>query len=191
MPIDVATALAAELEPIEFSWTSSDIQLYHLGLGAGADPMDAREALANLNRVSSTVGDPQQQDASRHLKGRQRDPHHLENQRSRCGKSHQHAGGDATSQPRHAQLDRRRILGRHGDKGRDRRDRIQNHEHRTERQQTVFADCHPIFRAANNSCFPKVLHCGLQLLKQGRVFACAYHARCGKKCHQHNLSGAQ
>ena len=43
MPIDVAIALAAELEPIEFSWTSSDIQLYHLGLGAGADPMDPRE----------------------------------------------------------------------------------------------------------------------------------------------------
>ena len=43
MPIDVEKALAAELEPIEFSWTSSDIQLYHLGLGAGADPMDERE----------------------------------------------------------------------------------------------------------------------------------------------------
>ena len=36
-------ALAAELEPVEFSWSSSDIQLYHLGLGAGADPLDARE----------------------------------------------------------------------------------------------------------------------------------------------------
>jgi acyl dehydratase len=43
MPIDVDVALAAELEPIEFSWTSSDVQLYHLGLGAGADPMDRRE----------------------------------------------------------------------------------------------------------------------------------------------------
>ena len=43
MPIDVAAALAAELEPIEFSWISSDVQLYHLGLGAGADPMDERE----------------------------------------------------------------------------------------------------------------------------------------------------
>jgi len=43
MPIDVAVALAAELEPIEFSWTSSDIQLYQLGLGAGADPMDPKE----------------------------------------------------------------------------------------------------------------------------------------------------
>jgi acyl dehydratase len=43
MPIDVNIALAAELDPIEFSWTSSDIQLYHLGLGAGADPMDRRE----------------------------------------------------------------------------------------------------------------------------------------------------
>ena len=43
MPIDVDVALAAELEPVEFSWTSSDVQLYHLALGAGADPMDARE----------------------------------------------------------------------------------------------------------------------------------------------------
>ncbi|CDP88232.1 MULTISPECIES: MaoC family dehydratase [Mycolicibacterium] len=43
MPIDLDKALGAELEPIEFSWTSSDIQLYHLGLGAGADPMSTRE----------------------------------------------------------------------------------------------------------------------------------------------------
>jgi acyl dehydratase len=43
MPIDVEKALAAELDPVEFSWTSSDVQLYHLGLGAGADPMDKRE----------------------------------------------------------------------------------------------------------------------------------------------------
>lgn len=43
MPIDVDVALNAELDPIEFSWASSDVQLYHLGLGAGADPMDPRE----------------------------------------------------------------------------------------------------------------------------------------------------
>ena len=43
MPIDVEVALNAELEPIEFTWASSDVQLYHLGLGAGADPMDQRE----------------------------------------------------------------------------------------------------------------------------------------------------
>ena len=43
MPIDVDVALAAELEPIEFSWVSGDVQLYHLGLGAGGDPMDPRE----------------------------------------------------------------------------------------------------------------------------------------------------
>src|SRR6201987_3701650 len=43
MPIDVEVALNAELDPIEFSWVFSDIQLYHLGLGAGADPMDPRE----------------------------------------------------------------------------------------------------------------------------------------------------
>jgi len=43
MPIDLNAALGAELKPVEFSWSSSDVQLYHLALGAGADPMDARE----------------------------------------------------------------------------------------------------------------------------------------------------
>ncbi|BBY26105.1 MaoC family dehydratase [Mycolicibacterium sediminis] len=43
MPIDVDVALAAEPATAEFSWTSSDVQLYHLGLGAGSDPMDPRE----------------------------------------------------------------------------------------------------------------------------------------------------
>ncbi|MGF2943738.1 MaoC/PaaZ C-terminal domain-containing protein [Mycobacterium sp. Lab-001] len=43
MPIDVDVALNAELEPVEFSWTSSDVQLYHLALGAGTDPVDPRE----------------------------------------------------------------------------------------------------------------------------------------------------
>ncbi|MFV0493662.1 MaoC/PaaZ C-terminal domain-containing protein [Mycobacterium sp.] len=43
MPIDVDVALAAELQPVEFSWTSTDVQLYHLGLGAGSDPMNPRE----------------------------------------------------------------------------------------------------------------------------------------------------
>ena len=43
MPINPDVALVAELDPIEFAWSSSDVQLYHLGLGAGADPMDARE----------------------------------------------------------------------------------------------------------------------------------------------------
>lgn len=43
MPIDLDVALGAQLEPIEFSWTSSDVQLYQLALGAGADPMDPRE----------------------------------------------------------------------------------------------------------------------------------------------------
>ncbi len=38
MPIDLDKALGAELEPIEFSWTSSDIQLYHLGLGRRRRP---------------------------------------------------------------------------------------------------------------------------------------------------------
>ena len=43
MPIDLATALGAELDPVEFSWTSSDVQLYQLALGAGADPMSSAQ----------------------------------------------------------------------------------------------------------------------------------------------------
>ncbi|MDT5340055.1 MAG: hypothetical protein QOD90_5560 [Mycobacterium sp.] len=43
MPIDLDEAIGAELPPVEFSWSSSDVQLYHLGLGAGADPLDERE----------------------------------------------------------------------------------------------------------------------------------------------------
>lgn len=43
MPIDLDRALGAELQPVEFSWTSSDVQTYHLALGAGANPMDPRE----------------------------------------------------------------------------------------------------------------------------------------------------
>ncbi|AKN16013.1 ufaA2 [Mycobacterium haemophilum DSM 44634] len=43
MPIDAEVALSAELDPIEFSWSSSDVQLYQLSLGAGTDPMDPRE----------------------------------------------------------------------------------------------------------------------------------------------------
>ncbi|BBZ30507.1 3-alpha,7-alpha,12-alpha-trihydroxy-5-beta-choles t-24-enoyl-CoA hydratase [Mycolicibacterium madagascariense] len=43
MPINLDEAIGAELPAVEFSWSSSDVQLYHLGLGAGADPLDQRE----------------------------------------------------------------------------------------------------------------------------------------------------
>src|SRR4029078_7556926 len=43
MPINLDDALGAELDPVEFSWSSSDVQLSHLGLGAGPDPMAERE----------------------------------------------------------------------------------------------------------------------------------------------------
>lgn len=43
MPINLDEAIGAELPPVEFSWSSSDVQLYHLGLGAGADPLDPHE----------------------------------------------------------------------------------------------------------------------------------------------------
>ncbi|QIS17382.1 MaoC/PaaZ C-terminal domain-containing protein [Nocardia terpenica] len=45
MPIDPKVALGAALPTQEFAWTPSDVQLYHLGLGAGArwtDPGELR-----------------------------------------------------------------------------------------------------------------------------------------------------
>ncbi|MFI0515644.1 MaoC/PaaZ C-terminal domain-containing protein [Streptomyces sp. WSLK1-5] len=38
MPIDAAKALAAEPRTGEISWNSKDVQLYHLGIGAGSRP---------------------------------------------------------------------------------------------------------------------------------------------------------
>src|SRR5690625_4343566 len=43
MPIDLDVALGAEFGATEFSWTATNVQLYNLGLGAGADPMNAAE----------------------------------------------------------------------------------------------------------------------------------------------------
>ncbi|WP_024795569.1 MaoC/PaaZ C-terminal domain-containing protein [Tomitella biformata] len=43
MPIDPKIALGAELPVQEFSWTSTNVQLYHLGIGAGAKSTDAAE----------------------------------------------------------------------------------------------------------------------------------------------------
>src|SRR5690625_2554454 len=43
MPIDLDTALGAEFGATEFSWSATNVQLYNLALGAGADPMDRRE----------------------------------------------------------------------------------------------------------------------------------------------------
>lgn len=59
MPINLNEALGAELPPVEFSWSSSDVQLYHLALGAGADPMDQRELrylVDNTPQVLPTFG---------------------------------------------------------------------------------------------------------------------------------------
>jgi acyl dehydratase len=43
MPIDPAVAIGASLGDVTFSWTPSDVLLYHLALGAGADPMSPLE----------------------------------------------------------------------------------------------------------------------------------------------------
>ncbi|GAB3905209.1 MaoC/PaaZ C-terminal domain-containing protein [Kibdelosporangium lantanae] len=43
MPIDLEAALNAPATGTTFTWTSSDVLLYHLALGAGADPLDPDE----------------------------------------------------------------------------------------------------------------------------------------------------
>lgn len=43
MPIDTATALAAEPTTTRITWEHRDVQLYHLGLGAGVPPTDPTE----------------------------------------------------------------------------------------------------------------------------------------------------
>lgn len=43
MPIDPSVAIGAELPAVPFEWTASDVLLYHLALGAGANPTDPRE----------------------------------------------------------------------------------------------------------------------------------------------------
>ena len=40
MPIDPDVAIGAELGSLDFSWTESDVLLYHLGIGAGSAPGD-------------------------------------------------------------------------------------------------------------------------------------------------------
>lgn len=43
MPIDIEKALGATLEGPVYSWTEDDVILYHLGIGAGSDPVDPDE----------------------------------------------------------------------------------------------------------------------------------------------------
>jgi acyl dehydratase len=59
MPIDPDVAIGAELGETAFSWTSSDVLLYHLALGAGARPVDPAElpyVLEDRLRVLPTFG---------------------------------------------------------------------------------------------------------------------------------------
>ncbi|WP_067647826.1 MaoC/PaaZ C-terminal domain-containing protein [Nocardia harenae] len=54
MPIDLERALGAELPGRSFSWTPSDVQVYHLGLGAGTRWLDPAE-LRYLDDVAPQV----------------------------------------------------------------------------------------------------------------------------------------
>jgi acyl dehydratase len=51
MPIDAAQALAAGPRTSRISWTAKDVQLYHLGIGAGAGPDDLRYTLEDRLHV--------------------------------------------------------------------------------------------------------------------------------------------
>lgn len=55
MPIDVDVALGAEFGAVEFSWTATNVQLYNLALGAGADPMDPRELSYVIDRTPQVL----------------------------------------------------------------------------------------------------------------------------------------
>ena len=44
MPIDPAKAIGAELPEVSFAWTSSDVLLYHLAIGAGSVPGSQTDA---------------------------------------------------------------------------------------------------------------------------------------------------
>jgi acyl dehydratase len=59
MPIDPAVAIGADLGAVEFAWTSTDVLLYHLGVGAGAQPVspaELRYVLEDRLRVLPTFG---------------------------------------------------------------------------------------------------------------------------------------
>jgi acyl dehydratase len=59
MPIDPSVAVGAELPEVRFSWSASDVLLYHLALGAGADPIAPAElgyVLEDRLRVLPTFG---------------------------------------------------------------------------------------------------------------------------------------
>jgi len=54
MPIDPSVAVGADLGSTTFSWTASDVQLYHLGVSVGISPLDAAD-LQYQNDVSPKV----------------------------------------------------------------------------------------------------------------------------------------
>lgn len=54
MPIDLSVALGAELPEVGFEWSASDVALYHLAVGAAADPMD-RAGLTYVDDLAPKV----------------------------------------------------------------------------------------------------------------------------------------
>lgn len=55
MPIDVTAALAAEPATTRLTWTERDVLLYHLSLGAAADPVDRAQLRWAYERTLRTL----------------------------------------------------------------------------------------------------------------------------------------
>lgn len=72
MAIDLDRALGASVGTAETTWTARDVVIYHLGIGAGADPMSERElcyVLEDRLKVLPTFGVPLSADGVRGLHG--------------------------------------------------------------------------------------------------------------------------
>src|SRR5688500_4506564 len=50
MPIDVEKARGGAMPSVQATWDTKDVILYHLGLGAGADPLDPAELTYTYER---------------------------------------------------------------------------------------------------------------------------------------------
>ena len=59
MPIDPEIAVGADLGKTDFAWTSTDVLLYHLAVGAGGhptEPYELRYVLEDRLQVLPTFG---------------------------------------------------------------------------------------------------------------------------------------
>lgn len=102
MPIDTETALAADPQISEISWTSTDVLLYHLSLGAGsqADEPELRLTFERDLKVLPTFGLVAGKGPSTAASG----PSATTAGESAYGSTEEEAGGDTASDPTRMRL---------------------------------------------------------------------------------------